>query len=223
VRSALGEAAARLGGIDVLVNNAGIGDAVDAAADPEGTVREVLDVNLLGPWTVTAAAMPFLARSHGQVVNVSSGLAWATVPWAAAYAASKRGLSAWSDTLRMEHAGSALAEVTTVYPGYIRTPIHDRPAARGVSLEGLVPAVSLEHAVDTIVDAVVNRPREVTTGGASGLGIRFARVAPGVAEAVVRWRFHRSRRGQPQPAFVRSFDAEDRTVVVQDPERVGSA
>ena len=94
----------------------------------------MLDVNLLGPWRVTAAALPALRESRGRVVNVASGLAHLTVPFATAYTMSKRGVVAYSDSLRLEH-GDAIT-VTTVYPGYIRTPIHERSAAAGVAARG---------------------------------------------------------------------------------------
>ena len=79
-----------------------------------------------------------LRESRGRVVNVASGLAHVAVPFATAYCMSKRGLVAYSDALRLEH-GDAIT-VTTVYPGYIRTPIHDASKAAGVALEGAVPA-----------------------------------------------------------------------------------
>ena len=56
---------------------------------------------------------------------------------------SKRGLVGYSDALRAEYAGELT--VTTVYPGYIRTPIHDAAAEQGVGLEGMVPAEALER------------------------------------------------------------------------------
>ena len=60
------------------------------------------------------------------MVNVASGLAHLALPYGTAYCMSKRGLIAYSDALRLEH-GDAIT-VTTVYPGYIRTPIHARVA-----------------------------------------------------------------------------------------------
>jgi NAD(P)-dependent dehydrogenase (short-subunit alcohol dehydrogenase family) len=64
----------------------------------------VIDVNLLGTWRVTAAAIEALRESRGRVVNVASGLAHLTVPLATAYTISKRGVVAYSDSLRLENA-----------------------------------------------------------------------------------------------------------------------
>src|SRR3954447_6838662 len=122
VDAAVGAAIGRLGGLDVLINNAGLGTPQSAGLPPDEDALELLSVNLVGPWRVTAAALPALRQSRGRVVNVASGLAHMTVPLAPAYCMSKRGLVAYSDALRLEH-GDAIT-VTTVYPGYIRTPIH---------------------------------------------------------------------------------------------------
>src|SRR5204863_302960 len=149
VTRAVAQAVERLGGLDVLVNNAGVGDAHDAGEAPDDSAEAIVDINLFGAWRVTAAALPALLESRGRVINVASGLALVNVPFASAYAASKRALAAWSDALRMEYGGTI--SVTTVYPGYIRTPIHDPPAERGVSLDDLVPAEPIGGTVKAIV------------------------------------------------------------------------
>ena len=118
----------------MLINNAGLGIPQSAGRAPDADALAVLDVNLIAPWRVTAAALPHLRASHGRVVNVASGLAHLAVPFATAYCMSKRGLVAYSDALRLEHGDEIT--VTTVYPGYIRTGIHDavegeRRGARG--------------------------------------------------------------------------------------------
>jgi NAD(P)-dependent dehydrogenase (short-subunit alcohol dehydrogenase family) len=162
VDAAVAEAIERLGGLDVLINNAGIGIPQSAGERPDADALAVIDVNLLGPWRVTAAALPALRASRGRVVNVASGLAHLTVPFATAYCMSKRGLVGYSDALRLEH-GDAIT-VTTVYPGYIRTAIHDAARERGVGLEGSVPAEKLSDAADTMVRAALGAPaRDLAT------------------------------------------------------------
>jgi NAD(P)-dependent dehydrogenase (short-subunit alcohol dehydrogenase family) len=206
VQSAVEEAAARMGGIDVLVNGAGVGIANDAGAFPDAAARRVLDINLLGTWTVTAAALPHLLRSHGHVVNIASGLAYVTVPFAAAYTASKRAVTAYSDTLRMEYRGRIT--VSTVYPGYVRTPIHDAPAAQGVRLEGAVPAEPVEYTVSTIIRACLTRKRDLPTSRGTALGIFAGRHAPSLLDALVSRGFQRRFRDLPRPSFLRNFDTE---------------
>jgi NAD(P)-dependent dehydrogenase (short-subunit alcohol dehydrogenase family) len=167
----------RLGGLDVLINNAGIGLPQAAGERPGASADAVIDVNLLGPWRVTAAALPALRASGGRVVNVASGLAYMAIPMAPAYCMAKRGLTAYSDSLRIEQ-GDAIS-VTTVYPGYIRTPIHDAAAEQGLSLEGTVPAESVADAARTLVRASLGPPtRDLATTRTGGIGYFFLRHLP---------------------------------------------
>lgn len=206
VQAAVEEAAAHMGGIDVLLNSAGIGIANDAGGFPDAAARRVLDVNLLGTWTTTAAALPHLLRSHGHVVNIASGLAYVTVPFAVAYTASKRAVTAYSDTLRMEYRGRIT--VSTVYPGYVRTAIHEGPAAQGVSLEGAVPAEPVDYTVAAIIRACVTGRRDVPTSRATAVGIFVGRHAPSLLDALVARRFERIFAGRERPAFLRRFEDE---------------
>jgi NAD(P)-dependent dehydrogenase (short-subunit alcohol dehydrogenase family) len=177
VDGAVAEAIDRLGGLDVLVNNAGLGTPQSAGSPPDADALEVIDVNLLGPWRVTSAALPALLESRGRVVNVASGLAHLTVPFATAYTLSKRGVVAYSDSLRLEH-GDRIT-VTTVYPGYIRTAIHARSTTAGVPLEGAVPAERVEDAARAIARAALGRPvRDLATTRQGGVGYALARLAP---------------------------------------------
>jgi NAD(P)-dependent dehydrogenase (short-subunit alcohol dehydrogenase family) len=162
VDRAVAAAIDRLGGLDVLINNAGIGIPQRAGEPPDDAALSVLSVNLVGPWRVTAAALPALREARGRVINVASGLAHITVPFAPAYCMSKRGLVAYSDALRLEHGDTIT--VTTVYPGYIRTAIHDAGRELGVGLEGAVPAEKLSDAARTLVRAALGPPaRDLAT------------------------------------------------------------
>ena len=162
VDAAVGSAIDRLGGLDVLINNAGIGTPQSAGVAPDEGALAVLDVNLIGPWRVTAAALPALREARGRVVNVASGLAHMAVPFAPAYCMSKRGLVAYSDSLRLEH-GDAIT-VTTVYPGYIKTPIHAASREQGFALDGVVPEERLEDAAKRMARAALGPPvRDLAT------------------------------------------------------------
>jgi NAD(P)-dependent dehydrogenase (short-subunit alcohol dehydrogenase family) len=174
---AVAEAVQRLGGLDVLVNNAGIGTPQSAGSPPDEGALAVIDVNLLGPWRVTGAALPALREARGRVINVASGLAYLALPYGTAYCMSKRGLTAYSDSLRLEH-GDAIT-VTTVYPGYIRTAIHDESRAVGIGLEGRVPPERVEDAARTIARAALGSPvRDVATTRNGAIGYAFMRHLP---------------------------------------------
>jgi NAD(P)-dependent dehydrogenase (short-subunit alcohol dehydrogenase family) len=188
VDRAVAEAIGELGGLDVLINNAGIGLPQSAGAAPDDDAVAVIDVNLLGPWRVTAAALPALRESRGRVVNVASGLAHLALPWGTAYCMSKRGLTAYSDALRLEYGGEIT--VTTVYPGYIRTPIHAASQAKGVALEGNVPAEHVDDAARTLARAALGPPaRDLATTRQGAIGYAFMRHIPRrMLDAVVRRR-----------------------------------
>ena len=199
VRAAVAEGVARLGGLDILVNCAGIGTVQDAGEMPDEETRRTIDINLMGPWVTTAAAMPHLVASRGHVVTVTSVLAVTTTPFSAAYSASKHGLDAWASSLRMEYDGRV--SVTTIRPGYIKTAIHDRPATRGVSLDGVTNVDTVEQAARAIARACTHRPRTLTTSRATGFSIFMAQHFPALVERViVRGGRRRALALQPLPA-----------------------
>jgi len=190
VDAAVGEALERLGGLDVLVNNAGLGTAGPAGEGPGREDREVLDANFLGAWHMASAALPALLASRGQLINVASLLAVVPLPLTTAYAASKRALCALSDTMRAEHGGRLA--VTTVYPGYAATPIHTAAEARsGASLHGVAPEETPAHVARAVARAIRRRPRDQATTRVGAVVLRAVRAAPGLAERVIALRTRR--------------------------------
>lgn len=197
VRAVVEQAVARLGGLDIVINNAGVGMATDSGAMPGAAELEMLEVNLLGAWRVTAAALPELLRSRGRVINVASGLAVVNLPMLSGYMASKRALAAWTDAFRLEY-GPRLGAVTTIFPGYVRTAIHDRAAAEGYSMEGLIPAEPIESTVAAIVGACSGPARrEVATTRRMRAGMVASRLMPSLADRAIAAAAYRAvRRGR---------------------------
>lgn len=184
VRAAVQQIIAELGGLDILINTAGVGLLQDAGKPPDESVTQTLAINLLGPWRVVGYALPALVESYGRIINVASGLAFANVPFAAAYSASKRALSAWSDVLRLEY-GTHVG-VTTIYPGYIKTPIHVHAESAGVSLAGLVREEPLAAMIATTVRACTGKPRrDLATTRQGALGIGLARHFPALVDRAI--------------------------------------
>lgn len=184
VAAAVPAAIERLGGVDALVNNAGLGGPASAGQMPDEHVLRMLDVNLLGAWRVTAAAIDALVESRGQVVLVGSRMAFLGLPLGAAYGVSKRGLTAYADALRAEY-GTHVG-VTCIHPAFIRTPIHDRTRAAGLELEGFSREEPIEGVVAKLVAACEGgggRDVAVTRGGALQLGV--ARHLPSLVDRVV--------------------------------------
>jgi len=106
VFTAVAEAHAAFGRLDVVVNNAGYGIVGGAEEVSEADARAQLDTNLLGPLWVTQAALPYLrAQGSGHIVQISTTGAVGTVPLLGLYNASKWGLEGFSEALAAEVAG----------------------------------------------------------------------------------------------------------------------
>ena len=190
VAAAVGSAVDLLGGLDVLVNCAGVGYVQDSGHPPDDLALAVLDVNLLGTWRCTAVALPALVASRGRVVNVASLLSRLNGPFAAAYCASKRGVAAYSDVLRWEYGDDIT--VTTVHPGYVRTPIHSFAAGLGVSLDGMLPPDGVAETAAAIVRAATGRPRrDVVTNLRGRVFFDLGQHVPGLVDRVARARARR--------------------------------
>lgn len=179
VDAAVAAAIGRLdGGVDVLINCAGLATPQSAGQAPDAKALAVIDVNMVGPWRMTSAALPALRLARGRVVNVASGMAFVALPFAAAYAMSKHGVVAYSQALRLEH-GDAIS-VTTVYPGYIRTPIHKDSVEFGMTLAGSSPEERLEDATGALVRAALDTPpaRDIVTTRTGKFTVALSRFAP---------------------------------------------
>jgi NAD(P)-dependent dehydrogenase (short-subunit alcohol dehydrogenase family) len=122
VERAVGQVAGDLGGLDVVVNNAGIGAQGDVAANDDAEWRRVLDVNVVGIARVTTAALPHLRRSRrAAVVNTCSVVATLGVPNRALYAASKGAVLALTLAMAADHVRDGI-RVNCVTPGTVETP-----------------------------------------------------------------------------------------------------
>jgi len=117
---------AQFGGIDVLVNNAGVGLYGSFESIPAATLRQVFELNVVAPMSLTQRALPALERSRGTIVMMSSIAGLVSMPRSGGYAATKFALEALSMSLRAElsAAGSGV-RVCVVRPGLTDTPFAD--------------------------------------------------------------------------------------------------
>ncbi|MCK1795034.1 SDR family NAD(P)-dependent oxidoreductase [Streptomyces sp. XM4193] len=137
----------------ILVNNAGIEINAPVEVLPLALWREQFEVNLFGHIAVIQKLLPFLRRSRGRIVNISSVGGVAALPVFGAYAGTKFALEAASDSLRREVSTHGV-QVVVVQPGGVRTEMAARSG--DISLE-LAAAMSLEHQrlYGGLVDATV--------------------------------------------------------------------
>jgi short-subunit dehydrogenase len=112
------------GHVDVMIANAGIsGKAVECRELEPRAVKEVIDTNLIGAVNAVGAVLPeMLERGSGHLVAISSLAGFRGLPRSAAYSASKAGMTAYFESVRLDVRSRGVA-VTIIQPGFIRTPL----------------------------------------------------------------------------------------------------
>jgi short-subunit dehydrogenase len=112
------------GKIDILIANAGIGGGSVRAKDIKPSdFRRVIDTNLIGAMNSVAAVLPqMIERGSGQIVGISSLAGIRGLPKSAAYCASKAGMNAYFESVRLDVRDKGVA-VTVIQPGFIKTPL----------------------------------------------------------------------------------------------------
>ncbi|QHA08401.1 SDR family oxidoreductase [Streptomyces broussonetiae] len=155
VRTAVARAAEDLGGLDVLVNNAGIGARGTVEDNDDAEWQRVFDVNVLGMVRAARAALPHLRRSaHAAIVNTCSIAATAGLPQRALYSATKGAVYSLTLAMAADHVREGI-RVNCVNPGTADTPWIGRlldaapdPAAERAALEARQPTGRLVSAAE---------------------------------------------------------------------------
>lgn len=168
-RARLIEAAvAALGGLDFLINNAGVGATGWFEEATEERLRRIFEVNFFAAAELTRLALPHLRRGRRpMLVNVSSVIGRRAIPGCVEYCASKFALSGWSEGLRPELARHGV-HVLLVSPGSVETGFHDNLLERRADpLRVRGRAMSADRCARQIVQAMRRRRNEVviTLGG----------------------------------------------------------
>jgi 3-hydroxybutyrate dehydrogenase len=140
IKAMIESAAAELGGIDVLVNNAGIQFVAPVEDFPVEKWDAILAINLTAAFHTTRLAVPRMKKNGwGRIVNIASAHALVASPYKAAYVAAKHGIAGFTKTIALEVAEQGVT-VNAICPGYVWTPlvekqIPDTAKARGLSEE----------------------------------------------------------------------------------------
>lgn len=185
VEGMIEQAVEEFGAPDILVNNAGLGLSGRVEELRAKDLRDVMEVNLIGPLNCIQAALPHM-RSGGRIINVSSVVGKRAIPKVGGYCASKFALNGLTDALRVEVAKRGIT-VTSVYPGTTSTAFRDnsrrtRDEKRGWRPPGVTP----EKVAEKILRAAERGGRDVYVRFSDRLFVAGATLFPGLTDRVIR-------------------------------------
>jgi short-subunit dehydrogenase len=186
VTMAMATVAGQLGGIDVLVNNAGIGRYLAFLESGPEDVAAIFETNLHAALHFTRAVLPgMLARRRGHLVNVASIAARIGSRNHSIYCASKFALAGFSESLGLELEGSGVG-VTLVNPGIVATAFFDDASFAGFPAGARARAISPERVAAAVVRAIRRDVSEVTVPASYALGTLLKAAAPGLFRRLMR-------------------------------------
>ncbi len=147
---------ARFGGLDILINNAGVGIFADVADMTPAQWSEVIDTNLTGVFNACQAALPHLRRRGGGfIINISSLAGKNPFVKGAAYCASKVGLNAFSEALMQEVRYDNI-RVSYVMPGSVATGFSSGDETKGADWK-----ISSDEVAEVVVNLLRHNPRSL--------------------------------------------------------------
>lgn len=183
-------------GIDVLINNAGFGQAGAIEDLSREAFREQFETNVFGLVELTNNVIPYMReQGFGQIINISSILGLVCLPYRGAYCASKYAVEAISDTLRLELADSPI-DVSLIEPGPIESYF------RQTSIEKALETINIEQSVHQ------KQYQKLLSEQQSGKPIAFSKPGIAVAKKVLKAieaRKPKARYKVTTPAHVLSF------------------
>ena len=182
-----------LGGIDILINAAGVNPFGVFATQDAAMIQGTIEINAIGPMLLARAVLPLmLEQNSGQIVNIGSTFGSIGFAWFSAYSASKFALRGFSQSLRRELADTGI-EVTYIAPRAVRTAINSRHVyamAKEVNMSMDEP----EKVAGDIIRSVRRREKERYIGFPESLFVRINSIMPGLVDRAVRKQNIRARR-----------------------------
>ncbi len=172
VEAAVRRVEALWGPIDLAIANAGLGDPSPIAVMTLADAQHIMQVNFMGMLHLFAAVRPtMLARKSGHFVGVASLAGFRGLPMSGAYSASKAAMQAFLESARVELRDQGIA-VTTVNPGFVKTPLTDRNTVSKPFM------ISAERAAVIVADGLERRKREVNFPEPTATAMRALRLLP---------------------------------------------
>jgi short-subunit dehydrogenase len=175
---------ARFGGVDILINNAGITDFTEFSAADPARIEQLFRTNVLAPMQLSRALLPdMLAQGRGQIVNVGSIFGSIAFACFASYSASKFALRGFSEALRRELDGSGVG-VTYVAPRAVRTALNTAAVYR--MAERVKMAMDTpEQVAGQIVRAIEQDRKDVYLGFPEALFVRINALWPRLVDVAL--------------------------------------
>jgi len=181
------------GGVDVLINNAGIsmrGLLAEGGNSIIGVIKRVMDVNFNGAVYCTTYALPHLIQSKGVIVGISSIAGYRGLPGRSGYSASKFALQGWLEAIKTELVDSGV-HVMWVSPGFTASNIRNvalnhQGQAQGESPLDESSLMSADECANRILDGVVSRKRTIVMTFQGKQTVFLNRFFPSLADKLVR-------------------------------------
>ena len=188
---ACGKTLERFGRFEAPINNAGITMyTLFGGIEDLSLVERIMKVNYLGSVYCTYFALPYLKKSRGRLVAISSLTGKAGVPTRTAYSASKHAMAGFFDSLRIELAGSGVS-VTVIYPGFVATEIRKNAFGKtgkplGWSHIKESRAMEVGKAVQKMLKAIAARKRKLLMGTKAKIGVWMKLISPSLVDKIAR-------------------------------------
>lgn len=188
-RKAVAQTINRFGHLDVLICNAGISMRALFHEVDLAVIRRVMETNFFGAISICQAALPYLVRSKGSIVGISSIAGYKGLPGRTGYSASKFALAGFLDALRIELLPKGV-QVLVASPGFTASRIRENSltktgVAQGVSPREEEKMMSSEAVASLIYNAVVARKRELVLTGQGKLTVWLNKFFPGLVDKLV--------------------------------------
>ena len=174
-----------LGGIDLLINNAGVVDFHDFSDQDPAMIERIYQINLIAPIQMTREVLPeMLAQGSGKIVNVGSTFGSIGFAYFSAYSGSKFGLRGFSESLRREIDGSGV-DVCYAAPRAVKTAansdaVYDMAAATHMNMD------EPEAVAHFIIESIIKDKSNAYYGWPEKLFVRINALLPGLVDAALR-------------------------------------
>jgi len=188
-RKAVAQTLNHYGSLDVLINNAGISMRALFKDVDLDVIRKVMETNFFGTVSATKAALPYILKSKGSIVGISSIAGYKGLPGRTGYSASKFAMMGFLESLEIELLKKGV-HVLLACPGFTSSKIRENSLTKDGSAQGISPRdeakmMSPEEVASIIYQAVVQRKRSVIMTGQGKVTVWLNKFFPSLVNRLV--------------------------------------